>query len=163
MKRLLLALAPAFVVLLLFAACGGGSSTTTTAPAGTTAAASTTAAAATTAATATGTATDTGGANASATPADTGAAPATMPDLPPGAIALTEYHVFPPTADQSSILFTLPVTQAPPDGAKTYWYTYDNGQWQQLQPAYVTGLREQQAQGSFDATPKNLVVLAVTS
>jgi hypothetical protein len=162
MQRLLLAFAPAFVVLILFAACGGGgSTTTTTAPTGTTAA--TTTAAASTAATATGTATDTGGANASATPADTGAAPATMPDLPPGAIALTEYHVFPPTADQSSILFTLPVTQAPPDGAKTYWYTYSGGKWTQLQEAYITGLRELQAQGSFDTTPADLIVLAVTS
>jgi hypothetical protein len=158
MKRLLLGFAPALMVLILHAACGGGSSTTTTtAPTGTTAASTT--ATATTA----GTATDTGGANASATPADTGAAPATMPDLPPGAIALTEYHVFPPTADQSSILFTLPVTQAPPDGAKTYWYTYSGGQWTQLQEAYITGLRELQAQGSFDTTPADLIVLAVTS
>jgi hypothetical protein len=152
MQRLLLVFAPAFVVLILLAACGGGSSTTTTTtPAGTTAAASTTAAAATTAATAAGTATD------------TGAAPATMPDLPPGATALTEYHVFPPTADQTSILFTLPVTQAPPDGAKTYWYTYSGGKWTQLQEAYITGLRELQAQGSFDITPPDLIVLAVTS
>jgi hypothetical protein len=163
MKRLLLGFPPALVVLILFAACGGGGGTTTTnAPAGTTAAASTTAAA-TTAATAAGTATDTGGANASATPTDTGAAPATMPDLPPGTIALTEYHVFPPTGDPISVLFTLPVTQAPPDGAKTYWYTYSGGKWTQLQEAYITGLRELQAQGSFDSTPADLIVLAVTS
>ena len=85
-----------------------------------------------------------------------------MPDLPPGTVALTEYHIFPPAADQSSILFTLPVTQTPPSGAKTYWYTYSGGKWTQLQEAYITGLRELQAQGSFDTTPDDLIVLAVT-
>ncbi len=163
MQRLLLVFAPAFVVLILFAACGGGSSTTTTTtPAGATTAASATAAAttvATTAATTSGEATSSPA--GSSTPASTD--PTALPDLPPSTKAVSDFHVFPPAGGQGSILYTASITQAIPDGAPTFWYTYDSGQWQQLQPAYVTGLREQQAQGSFDVTPKNLVVLAVTS
>ena len=158
MKRLLLVFAPAFVVLILFAACGGGSSTTTTtAPTGTTAA-STTVATATTAATGAGTATDTGG--ASATPADTGGAPATMPDLPAGATAVSEYHVF-PNPGGPSILYTANITTPVSSDATAYWYSYQNGQWLKLQQAYVTGLREQQVQGSFDTTPPDLIVLVL--
>jgi hypothetical protein len=33
----------------------------------------------------------------------------------------------------------------------------------QLQEAYITGLRELQAQGRFDSTPADFIVLAVTS
>jgi hypothetical protein len=158
MQRLLLGFAPAFVVLILFAACGGGSSTTTTtSPAGTTATASTTAAA-TAAATAAGTAT---GGGASATPADTGA-PATLPDLPPGTNAVSDYHVF-PNPGGPSILYTANITTPVSSDATAYWYSYQNGQWVKLQQAYITGLREQQVQGSFDSTPPDLIVLVVTS
>jgi hypothetical protein len=161
MQRLRLVFAPAFVVLLLLlAACGGGgSSTPTTAPAGTTAPTSTTPTASTTAAaTATGTATDTGG--ASATPADTGGAPTTMPDLPAGATAVSEYHVF-PNPGGPSILYTANITTPVSSDATAYWYSYQNGQWLKLQQAYVTGLREQQVQGSFDTTPPDLIVLVL--
>ena len=157
MKRLLLGFAPAFVVLILFAACGGGSSaTTTTAPTGTTAA-STTVAAATTAATGAGTPTQTGGANT--TPADTGV-PATRPDLPPGTNAVSDYHVF-PNPGGPSILYTANITTPVASDATAYWYSYQNGQWVKLQQAYVTGLREQQVQGSFDTTPPDLIVLVI--
>jgi hypothetical protein len=155
MQRLLLVFAPAFVVLILFAACGGSSSTTTTtAPTGTTAATSSTVATATTAATASGTATDTG---ASKTPADTGA-PATRPDLPLGTNAVSDYHVF-PSPGGPSILYTANITTPVASDATAYWYSYQNGQWVKLQQAYVTGLREQQVQGSFDTTPPDLIVL----
>jgi len=156
MQRLLLGFAPA-LVLILFAACGGGSNTTTTtSPTGTTAAA-TTVAAATTAATAADTATDTGG--ASTTPAETGA-PATMPDLPPGTNAVSDYHVF-PNPGGPAILYTANITTPVSSDATAYWYSYQNGQWVKLQQAYVTGLREQQAQGSFDTTPPDLIVLVL--
>jgi hypothetical protein len=158
MQRLLLGFAPAFVVLILFAACGGGSSTTTTtAPTGTIAAASTTVAATTTAATATASATDTGG--ASTTPADTGAS-ATRPDLPPGTNAVSDYHVF-PNPGGPAILYTANITTPVSSDATAYWYSYQNGQWMKLQQAYVTGLREQQVQGSFDTTPPDLIVLVL--
>ena len=155
MQRLLLVFAPAILVLILFGACGGGSSaTTTTAPTGT-AAASATASAATTAATAASTATNTGG--ASATPADTGV-PSTLPDLPPGTSAVSEYHVF-PNPGGPSILYTANITTPVSNDAAAYWYSYQNGQWVKLQQAYITGLREQQVQGSFDTTPPDLIVL----
>jgi hypothetical protein len=155
MQRLLLGFAPAFLVPILFAACGGGSSaTTTTAPTGTNPA-STTVAAATTAATSADTPTDTGG--ASTTPADTGA-PATRPDLPPGTNAVSDYHVF-PNPGGPSILYTASITTPVSSDVVAYWYSYQNGQWVKLQQAYVTGLREQQVQGSFDTTPPDLIVL----
>jgi hypothetical protein len=150
MYRLLLGLAPA--LLLTLAACGGGSETVAT---------DTTTTAATAAPTGDGaTAEPTGGETATAAPND---GSTSMPDLPAGTVAVSEYHIFPPTDDQSSILFTADITQTIPDGAKTYWYTYVGGQWQQLQEAYISGIRTKTAQGSFDVTPKNLIVLAVTS
>ena len=84
--------------------------------------------------------------------------PATRPDLPPGTNAVSDYHVF-PNPGGPSILYTANITTPVASDATAYWYSYQNGQWVKLQQAYVTGLREQQVQGSFDTTPPDLIVL----
>ncbi len=160
MNRLILLLAPA--LLLTLAACGGSSeSVATDQPTAT--ATATTASTATAAPTGGDVTAAPTGDGSTAAPTSTGDSPSELPELPPNTIAVSPYKVFAPDAVGLSILYTAQINAEIPEGATTYWYTYVDGEWQQLQQAYVTGLREQQAQGSFDATPKNLVVLAVLS
>ena len=79
---------------------------------------------------------------------------------PAGAIVLTEYHLF-PTVALNTTLVTLPLIDTLPSGYKTTWYTYKDGAWVALEPASIVGGAQQPtAQIAFSPVPENVIVFA---
>ncbi len=102
------------------------------------------------------------GGGSSATPVPTVARTdiANLPaPAPSGAIAVTEYHLF-PTVTLNNTLVTLPLTATVPSGYKTTWYTYTSGAWKALDPAPVVGGLQPAAQTVFAPVPENIIVFA---
>jgi hypothetical protein len=99
-----------------------------------------------------------GGSSASPTPSRTPAA-ALPADPPAGAIAVTDFRLF-PSAGAGTTLVTLNITATVPSGYKTTWYTYQDGAWTALEPAVIVGGREPAAQNAFFPVPENVIVFA---
>jgi len=78
---------------------------------------------------------------------------------PAGAIVLTEYHLF-PTVALNTTLVTLPLIDTIPSGYKTTWYTYKGGAWVALEPATIIGGNAPNAQIAFSPVPENVIVFA---
>jgi hypothetical protein len=82
--------------------------------------------------------------------------PAPVPD---GTIAVSDFRLF--SSDSlAATLVTLPITAEVPDGYKTTWYTYKDGEWTALERATVVGGNAPTAQTTFSPVPENLIVLA---
>jgi hypothetical protein len=85
---------------------------------------------------------------------------ASIPALPPGAIAITQYREFATSQTGNTSFLNFDVIHEIPSGYKTTWYTYKDGAWVALQPATIIGGQRPVAQNGFGATPANVVVLA---
>jgi hypothetical protein len=88
---------------------------------------------------------------------------APSPEAPEGAVAITDFHLLPPSSAPGTTLITLNVRQDVPDGYKANWYTYEDGEWTKLQSAAVIGGSTPVVQTSFATLPENVIVFALPS
>jgi hypothetical protein len=101
-----------------------------------------------------------GSSNATTTTGPTRTDVANLPaPAPAGAIVLTEYHLF-PTVALNTTLVTLPLINTIPSGYKTTWYTYKDGAWVALEAATIIGGNAPNAQIAFSPVPENVIVFA---